>query len=174
MYTIHACPDGRPLADISAQSTSASGADTQGLVLHLQENRSDLSQEARLTFTVLIALFMAGAILPAIKGNMLVPIYALGTMALLVGAIEWHKRSRPAAEWLTIEGNRLRWASDCHEPVDLPVSAARLVQDDAAPARLRLFLESHWQRIEIGRCLSLNEKREVAPLIARHLREAHA
>ena len=143
MFSIHSCPGGQPLAEESVRYTH--DAD---LILHLRENRSQLSHEARATFTVLIGLFMAMAILPAIQGDMLVPIFALGTMALLVGALEWHSRSQPADEWL--------------------------VQDDASSACLRLFLESHWQRIEIGRCLSLEEKRAVAPLIARQLGEVCA
>ena len=169
MYSIHSCPDGQPLAEESVRF-----AHDAGLVLHLQENRSHLSQDARATFTVLIGLFMAMAILPAINGKMLVPIFSLGTMALLVGALEWHKRSRPAAEWLAIEDGRLRWTSTLADPVDLPAGATRLVQDEAGPACLRLFLENQWQRVEIGRCLSLEEKRAVAPLIARQLGEVRA
>lgn len=169
MYSIHGCPGGQPLAEESVRS-----APKAGLVLQLRENRSRLSQEARVTFTVLIGLFMAMAILPAIKGEMLVPMFSLGTMALMVGTIEWHQRSQPAAEWLAIEDDRLRWTSNRGDPVDLPARATRLVQDEAGPACLRLFLESHWQRIEIGRCLSLEEKRAVAPLIARQLGEARA
>ncbi|MEL7727962.1 DUF2244 domain-containing protein [Citromicrobium bathyomarinum] len=169
MFSIHSCPGGQPLAEESVRFTH--DAD---LILHLRENRSQLSQEARATFTVLIGLFMAMAILPAIKGDMLVPIFALGTMALLVGALEWHSRSQPDDEWLAIGDDRLRWRSNGCDPVDLPARATRLVQDDASPACLRLFLENHWQRIEIGRCLSLEEKRAVAPLIARQLGEVCA
>ena len=169
MFSIHSCPGGQPLAEESVRFTH--DAD---LILHLRENRSQLSQEARATFTVLIGLFMAMAILPAIKGDMLVPIFALGTMALLVGALEWHSRSQPDDEWLAIGDDRLRWRSNRCDPVDLPTRATRLVQDDASPACLRLFLENHWQRIEIGRCLSLEEKRAVAPLIARQLGEVCA
>lgn len=169
MYSIHCRPDGQPVTEESVRT--ARGA---GLILHLRENRSALSQEARVTFTVLIGLFMTMAILPAIKGELLVPMFALGTMALLVGAIEWHKRTQPAAEWLTFENDRLRWTSNRGDPVDLPARATRLVQDEAAPACLRLFLESQWQRIEIGLCLSLEEKRAVAPLIARQLGEVRA
>ena len=158
MYSIHSCPGGQLLAVESLRS-----APEAGLVLHLRENRSQL--------TVLIGLFMAMAILPAIKGEILVRLFALGTMALLVGAIEWHQRSQPAAQWLAIADDRLRWTSNRGDPVDLPARATRLVQEDAVPAGLRLFLESQCQRIEIGLCLSLEEKRAVAPLMARQLGE---
>lgn len=160
MYSIHSCPDGQPNADLSIRHQCHAN-----LILHLQENRSYLPQEARVAFTALIGLFMAMAILPAIKGELLVPIFALGTMALLVGALDWHGRSNPAGEWLAIENDRLRWTNSHSDPVDLPVRATRLVQDEAVPAHMRLFLETQWQRIEIGRCLSLEEKRAVAALI---------
>ena len=114
MYSIHSCPDGQPVAEVSAERASISG-----IVLHLQENRSTLSHEARVAFTVLIGLFMVMAILPAIKGEMLVPFFALGTMALLVGAIEWHQRSQPAEEWLTIEAGQLLWRSNRYDSIDL-------------------------------------------------------
>ncbi len=164
MYSIHSCPDGRPNADLSIRHQCHAN-----LILHLQENRSYLPQEARVAFTALIGLFMAMAILPAIKGELLVPIFALGTMALLVGALDWHGRSNPAGEWLAIENDRLRWTNSHSDLVELPVRMTRLVEDACAQARLRLFLECGPQRIEIGRCLSLEEKRAVAALIHHEL-----
>ncbi|MFZ5748748.1 MAG: DUF2244 domain-containing protein [Pseudomonadota bacterium] len=166
MYSIHSCPGGQPLTEVSVRS-----APDVSFVLHLRENRSQLSQEARVTFTVLIGLFMAMAILPAMSGEMLVPVFSLGTMALLVGALEWHQASRPASEWLVIEDDRLHWDGTGQASVNLPIGPTRLVEDRAAPASLRLFLQCPWQRIEIGRCLSLDERREIAPIIAHRLGE---
>lgn len=167
MYAIHSCPAGQPDAGHPAQPSHSSG-----LILHLQENRSHLSQDARVTFTVLIAVFMAMAILPALRGQWLVPAYAIGTMALLVGVLDWHRRKAPAAEWLALDGGRLLWRSLAHETVDWPLAATRFVIDDAVPARLRLFLEHRARRIEIGACLSLDERRAIAPLITRELAAA--
>ncbi|MEN7536249.1 DUF2244 domain-containing protein [Aurantiacibacter flavus] len=166
MYSIHRCPQGQSLAFNTAHA--------KGIVLHLRENRSSLSQDARITFTVLIGLFMAMAILPALKGELLVPIFALGTTALLLCALDWHKRSRPAAEYLTITGTSLSWSSHDAASVELPLHATRLVREEASPTRFRLFLECRAERIEVGRCLSLMEKRAIAPLIASHLGEAGA
>ena len=135
------------------------------LLLHLRENRSDLSQEARLTFTALICLFMAVAILPALKGQWLVPAFAIGTMALLVAAIEWHKTSRPAAEWLAISDGRLFYRRDGEDTLELPARWTRLVADDAMPARLQLFLETRMHKVEIGLCLNQDERQEIVPLI---------
>ena len=164
MYAIHSCPSGHPDACHPAQRV-----DHGGLILHLQENRSHLSQDARVTFTVLIAVFMAMAILPALRGQWLVPGFAIGTMALLVGILDWHRRTRPATEWLALDGGRLLWRSLAHETVDWPLTATRFVIDDAVPARLRLFLEHRARRIEIATCLGLEERRAVADLITREL-----
>ena len=164
MYAIHSCPAGQPDAGHPAQP-----AEQGGLILHLQENRSHLSQDARVTFTVLIAVFMAMAILPALRGQWLVPGFAIGSMALLVGVLDWHRRARPATEWLALDQGRLLWRSLAHETVEWPLIGTRFVIDDAVPARLRLFLEHRARRIEIATCLGLEERRAVADLITREL-----
>ncbi|MCX9146018.1 DUF2244 domain-containing protein [Erythrobacter sp. WG] len=167
MYAIHSCLAGQPDGGIPAQR-----ARQGGLILHLQENRSHLSRDARVTFTVLIAVFMAMAILPALRGQWLVPGFAIGSMALLVGVLDWHRRTRPAAEWLALDQGRLLWRSLAHETVEWPIFGTRFVIDDAVPARLRLFLEHRARRIEIATCLGLEERRAVADLITRELAAA--
>lgn len=167
MYAIHSCPTGQPDAGQPAWL-----AESGGLILHLQENRSHLSQDARVTFTVLIAVFMATAIVPALRGQWLVPAYAIGTMALLLGALDWHRRTQPAAEWLALDGRRLLWRSLAHETIEWPLPATCFVIEDAAPSRLRLFLEHRARRIEIATCLGLEERRAVADLITHELAAA--
>lgn len=167
MYAIHSCPAGQPDAGHSAQSEHPSG-----LILHLQENRSHLSQEARVAFTVLIAVFMVMAIVPGLRGQWLVPAFAIGAMALLVGMLDWHRHTRPATEWLAVDGGRLLWRSLAHETIEWPLAATRFVIDDVEPARLRLFLEHRARRVEIATCLGLEERRAVADLITRELAAA--
>ncbi|MFM7377759.1 MAG: DUF2244 domain-containing protein [Erythrobacter sp.] len=167
MYAIHSCRAGQPDAGQPARP-----AEQGWLILHLQENRSHLSQDARITFTVLIAVFMAMAIVPALRGQWLVPAYAITAMALLVGVIDWHRRTLPAAEWLALDDGRLLWRSLVHETVEWPLAATRFVIDDAVPARLRLFLEHRARRIEIATCLGLEERRAVADLITREIAAA--
>lgn len=167
MYAIHSCPAGRPDAGHPARP-----AEQGGLILHLQENRSHLSQDARATFTVLIAVFMAMAILPALRGQWLVPAFAIVSMALLVGVLDWHRRTQPAAEWLALDQGRLLWRSLAHETIEWPLAATRFVIDVSVPAHLRLFLEHRTRRIEIATCLGLDERRAVADLITRELAAA--
>jgi len=169
MYAIHSCPDGQPDAGHPARS-----AHPGGLILHLQEHRSHLSQDARVTFTVLIAVFMAIAILPALHGQWLVPAYAIGTMALLVGVLDWHRRTQPAVEWLAIEQGRVRWRSLAHDTIEWPLVGTRLIADNSRPARLHLWLTHRKHSVEIGTCLSLEERRAIAPLITRELAAARS
>ena len=112
------------------------------------------------------------AILPALRGQWLVPLYAIGTMALLVGVLDWHRHKQPAAEWLAIEQGRVRWRSISHETIEWPLVGTRLIADDSRPARLRLWLTHREQSVEIGTCLSLEERRAIAPLINRELAAA--
>ncbi len=167
MYAIHSCPPGQPDA-----GNPVPPARTGGLILHLQDNRSHLSAEARAAFTVLIGLFLVVAILPALRGQWLVPLFAIGAVALLVAVLDWHRRSQPAAEWLAIDGGRLLWRSITHPTIEWPLRGTGLVCDETVPARLRLFLSHHGRRIEIGACLALEEKRALAPLIAREIAAA--
>lgn len=167
MYAITDCPEGQPQADRAA-THAAPGA----VLVHLQEHRSHLSQDARLTFTVLIAVFMAMAILPALRGQWLVPAYAIGTMGLLVGVLDWHRRKQPAAEWLAIEAGRVRWRNLAHDTIEWPLIGTRLIAEESGPARLRLWLTHREQSVEIGACLSLEERRAIVPLITRELAAA--
>jgi len=169
MYAITDCPAGQSQAD-----KTAALAAPRAVLVHLQEHRSHLSQDARTTFTVLIALFMAMAIMPALSGRWLVPAYAIGAMALLVGVLEWHRRKQPAAEWLAIEQGRVRWRSLAHETIEWPLIGTRLIAEDSGPTRLRLWLTHREHSVEIGTCLSLEERRAIAPLITRELAAARS
>ena len=66
------------------------------LILHMQENRSHLSDEARGAVASLAFALMAGAILPAFEGLLFVPIAALSALALLTFALERHARAAHA------------------------------------------------------------------------------
>ncbi|MXO66062.1 DUF2244 domain-containing protein [Altericroceibacterium endophyticum] len=165
MYSIHTRPSGRPVAEHDIAPFQS-----DGLLLRLQENRSSLSQEARVTFTVLIGLFMALTILPALKGQWLVPISTLTSMALLVGALEYHKRSQVTDEWLAIEANHILYRNAQKNTVRLPLATTFLVEEGTGSDRLRLFLKNQWHMVEIACCLGLEEKLSLASLISQHLK----
>lgn len=167
MYATMDCPDGQAIAGNPAAPTAP-----RALKLHLTGSRSHLPQGARITFIIFIGLFMAVAILPALRGQTLVTGFALGTMALLVGALEWHRRKRHATSLLARDDEWSLRRAPRPDVAEWPEAGTHFIAEDATPARLRLLLTRHGGFVEIGTDLSLEEKRAVVPLIARELAAA--
>ena len=164
MYEIMRRPERRH-ADDEASAFDA----PDGIRLRMRENRSRLTQHGRETFTVLILLFMAMAILPALQGRWLVPLFALSTMAALGLALEWHQRNPPPEEWLELSDGRFVWRGRSRAVVDLPSYWLRFELERRGPTDCRLVFHHRMQRFEVGHCLNLDERREIAPILARAL-----
>lgn len=174
MYQLLRRPEGRSWATLgdwlALDETDPIPAE-RPLVLFMREDRSTLGLYERQTFAVIGTCLAALSILPALKGFWLVPVFSLGALALLVFALDRHRQSTPASETLELgEGKvvlrRLRQA-----PVELSLIRMRFAAEQRSPSDLRLFIRD-WQRsIEIGSCLSLEERQAIAPLIASALAE---
>lgn len=164
MYEILCRSPERPFA-LSARA-DVSFADHAGLVLHMRENRSHLSEPARQTFAVLVAAMMALSILPALSGHWLVPVFCLMVMGGLVFALESHARSKPAGEILEIADGAIRHRDADGQATHMPCLFAKLDAQAPTPSSLRLILRSPKASVEIGRCLGLEEKHALIPLIA--------
>lgn len=141
-------------------------ARTKPLVLYMRENRSHLSQDARACFSVIALLLMVTSIGPALHGHWLVPGFSILAMAALTFALERHGRSKPAAETLELADGRVRHRDSAGQQIELPAFWLRLAAEGRNPSDLRLFLRGRDGSIEFGRCLSLDERRAVAPLVA--------
>lgn len=135
-------------------------------ILHMQENRSHLSQDARVTFSVIALLFMVTSIGPALHGHWLVPAFSILAMAALTFALERHGKSTPAQETLELADGWVRHRDSSGRQIELPAFWMRLAAEGRSPSDLRLFLRGRYGSIEFGRCLSLDERRAVAPLVA--------
>ena len=146
--------------------------ESRSLVLRMRENRSSLSPAARSAFSTLALLFMAMMILPALKGYWLVPAYSLAAMAALTFALDRHSKSRPASETLELSPERVRHHDSTGRTVELPAFWLRVTAEGKTPADLRLFLRGRDGAVEVGSCLSLEERRQIAPLIAAALAQA--
>jgi uncharacterized membrane protein len=170
MYELQCRPAGRPWATKARTADAAAQADnTQPLILHMRENRSHLSREARLCFAVIGLLFMVTSIGPALHGHWLVPAFSLAAMAALTFALERHGASRPASETLELADGRVSHRDSAGRRVELPAYWLRLATESRNPSDLRLILSGRDGAIEFGLCLSLDERREVAPLVAEAL-----
>lgn len=142
------------------------------LILHMQENRSHLSTEARSAVAALALAMMAAAILPAFEGLLFVPVCALGALALLTFTLEHHARSQPACETLELDGHLLRHRDSRGRATELLARRARLALIGRPETDLRLFLETRDDRIELARCLNQPERQEVAALLRDALHRA--
>lgn len=146
--------------------------DSKPLILHMQENRSDLTQDARVCFSVIALLFMVTSIGPALHGYWLVPAFSILAMAALNFALERHGKSRPASETLELAEGRVRHRDSAGQQIELPSFWMRLAAEGRSPSDLRLFLRGRDGSIEFGRCLSLDERRAVVPLVAAALAQS--
>lgn len=171
MYEILRRSEERPWSAPEAAPFHAADA-RRHFVLRMRENRSQLTREARIGIAALAVLLMATTILPALHGLWVVPLYSLCAMAALTVALERHGRSRPASEMLELDAGRVRHRDSAGRTVEAPSFWLRLTAEQPTPAEMRLFLQGRDTSIEIGRCLSLDERRAVAPIIAAALAEA--
>lgn len=142
------------------------------LILRMQENRSHLNEDARVCFSVIALLFLVTSIGPALDGHWLVPAFSICAMAALTFALERHGKSVPAHETLELADGRVRHRDNHGRHIDLPALWMRLAAETRSPMDLRLFLTGRDGSIEFGRCLSLDERRAVAPLVAAALAQA--
>lgn len=174
MYQLQHFDAPRPVGqtDAAPQSPTAEFLPQLPLVLMMQENRSHLSRDARICFSVIGFLFMVTSIAPALKGHWLVPLFSIGAMALLTFALEWHARSSPARERLELAQGRVRHSDSQGRVIEYPSFWMRVSTEGKGPSDLRLFLRSRDGAFEFGRCLSLEERREVAPLVEAALADA--
>lgn len=144
----------------------------QPLVLHMRENRSHLGPDARACFSVIGLLLLVTSIGPALHGHWLVPAFSIAALAGLTFALDRHGASRPAQETLELGEGRVRHHDSTGRATELPVWTLRLAAEGRSPGELRLFLRGREGTIEFGRCLSLAERRAVAPLVAAALAQS--
>lgn len=140
----------------------------------MRANRSHLSQDARVSFTLLGVLFMVTSLAPALRGFWLVPAFSLAAIAALTFALERHGRSRPADETLELGDGRMRHRDGAGRLTELPASTLRFVAEARGDYHLRLWLRGPGGSIEIASCLSLDERRAVAPLVAAALAQTRS
>lgn len=174
MYQLLRRPEGRPWATPSEWLTLSASDPLpaeQPLVVLMRENRSTLGHLERQTIAVLGTCLTIVAILPALKGYWLVPVFSLGVLALLVFALDRHRQSVPASETLELGKGKVVLRRSRQEPVELSSMWMRFAAEQRSPSDLRLFLRDRQRSIEIGTCLSLEEREAIAPIIAAALAE---
>lgn len=148
------------------RSASSDAPTCPSFVLHLEQNRSPLPQEARLMLLILLALAFVSTLGPALRGSLVVPIGVLAGMAALLVALERHRRLPVPFERIEIDDRSIRILSQRGLLSELPSHWARIEQVRPAPMNLRLMLRCRDRSVELGRCLGIDERQAIAPLIA--------
>jgi len=173
MYELLSRSAERPWApEPVARDSVPDAARSRPLILHMRENRSHLPREGRLCVSIIALLFMITSIVAAAQERWLVPVFSILAIAVLTFALERHGRSAPAQETLELADGRVRHCDSTGRQIDLPAFWLRLATEGRSPSDLRLFLRSRDASIEFGRCLSLDERRAVAPLVEAALAQA--
>ncbi len=175
MYQLLRRPEGRPWAtpgDWLALPASDPLPAERSFVLLMRENRSTLGSHERQTIAILGTCLTILAVLPALKGYWLVPVFSLGVLALLVFALDRHRQSAPASETLELGQGKVVLRRSRQMPIELSPWGTQFAADQRSPANLRLFLRHRQHSIEIGACLSLEEREAIAPIIAAALAQA--
>jgi uncharacterized membrane protein len=175
MYEILRRTPGRPWAPLRAGAEQPIPADaTLPLVLRMRENRSCLSNDGRKAIAALAVVFMAMTLTFALRGLWFIPLFSMAAVAALIFAVDRHARRQATSEVLELSRSRARHRDRQGRVVELPSAWLRLKAEHPTPSELRLFLRAGDRRIEFGRCLSLDEKRAVIPIVAAALAEVRA
>lgn len=145
---------------------------SNGIVLQMQQNRSRFPAEGRHALSVIVTLFMLTSVLPALRGNFLVPIFSIGVMGLLVWALEFHQKSPPYSERLELADGEVRYTDNAGRAFTMPSYWARIEAKKRTPVDVRLHLRNRDSHFEFGTSLSLEERLAIAPFIERALATA--
>ena len=175
MYELQCRSTERPWLTVPAKLDKvADGCEAKPLILHMQENRSHLSEEARICFSAIGLLLVVTSIAPALHGYWLVPAFSIVAMATLTFALERHGKTSPATETLEVADHYVRHCDSAGCQTELPAHWLKLTTESRNPNEMRLFLRGREGIIEFGRCLSLDERRELAPLVEAALAQKRA
>jgi len=101
-----------------------------------------------------------------------VAIFSLINIILLAGAIIVFRRRPPPAEQLSLSGGELVWHGSDGRTVTMPTFWARLETVERSPVDVTLWLRFRRERHQVGQCLAQYERREVADVLDRALRDA--
>lgn len=135
-------------------------------VLHLEQNRSSLPAGARALMLALLALAFVSTLGPALRGSYVVPIAVLAGMGSLLAALEIHARLPVPFERLEIDARSARLISRRRTEWEAPSHWTNVEQVRHTATDLRIVLACRDRSVEIGRCLGVEERRQIGPLIA--------
>jgi uncharacterized membrane protein len=140
--------------------------------LHMQANRSPMPLPAiQVTIAAGVVLTLLSIRFVAL-GAWPVAIFSLLDISLLAGALAVFRRRPAPTEQVSVRDGRLVWHGSDGRTVTMPAFWARLETVERSPIDVTLWLRFRRERHQVGQCLALYERREVADVLDRALRDA--
>lgn len=140
--------------------------------LHMQANRSTIPLPAtHLTIAAGLALLLLSIRFVAL-GAWPVAIFSLFDALLLAGALVMFRRRPPPSEHVSLQNGQLIWRGSDGRRLTMPAFWARLETVERSPIDVTLWLRFRRDRHQVGQCLALYERREVADVLDQALRDA--
>lgn len=141
------------------------------LALRLQQNRSSLPKEGRIAVAAMLVLAFACTVGTGLRGQIFVPFAVVVSMAALVLAIEWFSRLPVPSETLLITSEWVIFDDHRGRSARWPTYWTRIVVENPTLCDRRVYLTHRQQRLEIGRCIDIGERAEVASIVDLALRK---
>lgn len=135
------------------------------LALHLQQNRSSLPKEGRVAVVAMLVLAFTCTVGTGLRGQIFVPLAVVVSMAALVLAIEWFARLPVPRETILITSQWVMFDDHRGRNVRWPTYWTRVVVENPTWCDRRVYLTHRQQRLEIGRCIDIGERAEVARIV---------
>ena len=141
------------------------------LALRLQQNRSSLPKEGRIAVVAMLVLAFACTVGTGLRGQIFVPVAVVMSMAALVLAIEWFSRLPVPSETLLITSEWVMFNDHRGRSARWPTYWTRVAVENPTWCDRRVYLTHRQQRLEIGRCIDIGERAEVARIVDLALRK---
>lgn len=174
MYELLRRPERRPWstpADWLTVGPEAFAEDGEHVAVKMQENRAPFGQDERRAITIIAAMFAAIGLISLSKGFWPVPVICAVVFAALAFALQSHRKVPPPSESLEFLGDRVRHRDRFGHIADWDGRQLSLTRLERSPADLRLILGEPGRTREIGTCLSLTERCELAAIVSATLQQ---
>lgn len=174
MYQLLRRPERRPWstpADWLAVDRKSFGEAGCHVAVRMEENRAPFGADERRIIALIASMFALVGLLALAKGFWPVPVFCAVVFASLSWAMRSHRQSAPSAETIEFLSDRVRYRDRRGRAVDWDGGLVRLTRIERSPADLRLILGQPGLTREIGICLSLEERCELAAIVAATLNQ---
>ena len=174
MYELLRRPERRPWAtpaDWQAVDRKTFAEADSHVAVRMEENRAPFGPAEKRVIALIATIFAVIGLMALARGYWPVPLFCAAVFAALTVAMRRHRNATPAAETLEFLSDRVRHRDRRGRATDWDGARLRLKEVERSPADLRLILGEAGRTREIGTCLSLEERRELAAIVSATLNQ---